>query len=118
MEEEKPNIKTWNYDNEQLDSSPEMQKQQTVDWSAVGESISNDVTERHTIKWYFNAPLVFIILVISYFGFNFIGAILVLIFMFRIIISSIKSNDRPGKLWSILGWIFITMLFLGFVLII
>lgn len=117
MDDDKPKITAWNYDSQNISNAPELKRQQTASWSSVAENMTNDVQERHTIKWYFNVPMIITILAVSFFS-HLIGAILVILFMSRIIISVIRSNRSPSKVGSVIGWLVLTILFLGISLII
>ena len=41
--DDKPKLESWNYD--QSNQQPELQKQQTVSWSAVSDNMAKDTTE-------------------------------------------------------------------------
>jgi len=104
MNDEQPKIDRWHYDQENVQSSPEMQRPQPVSWSAVGDNMASDARQRHAIKWYFNVPYIFLVFILSRFISPLIGISMIVIALVAIVRSLLAGPKSPYRTWEIVGW--------------
>jgi hypothetical protein len=112
MENEPPKASSWNYDSQDIHKSVEFEKPQAVSWSEVAKNMNNDARESLTARWYFNVPIILALLLFSKFISSLIGAILILLYMTRVILSAVKSNSSPSKTSTVIFWIVTTVILL------
>ena len=117
MNEDPPKASSWNYDSQDIHKSVEFEKQQAVSWSEVAKNMNNDAQESLTARWYFNVPVIFGLLLFSIFINNLIGAVLIILYMTRVILSVIRSNSSPSKTGTIIFWLIIDVILLAFALL-
>ena len=104
MDDQQPKISRWDYDQGNVHKSPEMQAQQPVSWSAVGNSMASDARQRQAIKWYFNVPYIFLVLILSRFISPLIGIVMILVALTSIVRSLSAGPKTPYRTWEIVGW--------------